>query len=227
MNKEVEFIIQEITNLFVANANVEYALKMSAYLKERFITYGIKSPLRKELLKPFHSEVKKLENKEFRLLIKQLWKKEHRDYHYAAMDFLQKNKKKLDDTDLQMIENLISTNSWWDSVDMLASHMVGHLLKNDIKLRDQWINRWMLSDNLWLQRTCLIFQLKYAQETDFDLLKANILELKPINEFFIQKAIGWSLRQYARFDPIGVQEFVSENDDLSNLARREALKHFL
>ncbi len=110
---------------------------------------------------------------------------------------------------------------------MLASHMIGYLFKADKDLRNKWIQKWMASDNMWLQRTCLIFQLKYASEIDLDLLKALILELKSINQFFIQKAIGWSLRQSARFYPEEVQEFVEENEDLSGLAKREALKHFL
>ena len=222
----VKDIISIIKSSFEENANPHNAKAMEAYMKGQFKLYGIKAPLRKSILKPIYPEVKRLERKEFLVLIERLWSAEQRDYQYAAMEFLQKNKKKLTAEDVGFIESLITRKSWWDSVDMLASHMVGHLFKNDLALRDEWIERWMQSGNMWLQRTCLIFQLKYAQQQDFDLMKALILELKPINEFFIQKAIGWSLRQYARFNPVAVQEFVEENVDLSNLAKREALKHF-
>ena len=227
MSAIVKEIYEIIKSSFEANANTDNAEKMSAYLKGHFTMYGIKSPLRKELLKPIHKEVKRLEPKEFKELISMLWAADERDFQYAAMEFLQKNKRKLNSEDLGLIEHLISHKSWWDSVDMLASHMAGHLLKTDLELRDTWVEKWMQSGNMWLQRTCIIFQLKYAQQVDFDLLKSVILELKSTNEFFIQKAIGWSLRQYAKFNPIAVKEFVSENEDLSNLARREALKHFL
>ena len=227
MNTIIEYILSEIQSSFEGNSNVVNARKMEAYLKGHFKMYGIKSPLRKDILKPFYSEVRVLEKDDFIQLINLLWDKQYRDYQYAAMEFLQRNKKKLDAHDIGFIERLIITKSWWDSVDMLASHMIGHLFKNDIDLRNKWIEKWMASENLWLQRTCLIFQLKYAKETDLDLIKSLVLELKPINEFFIQKAIGWSLRQSARFYPDQVKEFVGENEDLSSLARREALKYFI
>lgn len=227
MSDIVNEIYEIIQSSFEANGNADNAEKMAAYLKGHFTMYGIKSPLRKELLKPIHKEVKRLEREEFIKLIKLLWAADERDFQYAGMEFLQKNKRKLNSDDLGFIEHLISNKSWWDSVDMLASHMAGHLLKSDLDLRDVWIEKWMQSGNMWLQRTCLIFQLKYAHQADFDLLKSVILDLKSINEFFIQKAIGWSLRQYAKYNPVAVKEFVSENEDLSNLARREALKHFL
>ena len=227
MNTTNEYILAEIKSSFEANSNEDNAIKMEAYLKGRFKMYGIKSPLRKEILKPFYPEVKGLNKENFVELINALWDSDYRDYQYAAMEFLQRNKKKLHHEDVEFIERFITTKSWWDSVDMLASHMIGYLFKSNIELRDKWIEKWMGSDNIWLQRTCLIFQLKYAQQIDFDLLRSLIHELKHINEFFIQKAIGWSLRQYARFDPASVQAFVSENPDLSNLARREALKHFM
>lgn len=227
MNSSIDYILSELSSSFEENISVENALKMEAYLKGQFKLYGIKAPLRKEILKPFYPEVKLLNKDDFKVLINRLWDGEYRDHQYAAMEFLQKNKKKLDSSDVPFIERFIVTKSWWDSVDMLASHMVGHLFKSNIGLRNKWIEKWMSSDNIWLQRTCLIFQLKYHKETDLDLLKSLILELKPINDFFIQKAIGWSLRQAARFYPDDVIEFVDENGDLSNLARREALKHFL
>lgn len=227
MKKEVEFIFSEIKALFEENSDTDNAIKMEAYMKGHFKMYGIKTPLRKDLLKPFYAEAKALSKPDLISLVNQLWNAEQRDYQYTAMEFLQRNKKKFVIDDIDFLERLLVTKSWWDSIDMLASHMIGHVFKMDIKIRDKWLEKWMASDNMWLQRTCLIFQLKYAKETDLDLLKSLILELKPINEFFVQKAIGWSLRQAARFYPADVIAFVEENEGLSNLAKREALKHFL
>lgn len=227
MNKEVDFIYSEIKSLFEENADIDNAVKMEAYMKGHFKLYGIKTPLRKKILKPFYPEVKALSKPNLISLVNHLWDAEQRDFQYVAMEFLQRNKKVFNVEDIAFLERLLVTKSWWDSIDMLASHMVGHVFKMDSNIRDKWLEKWMSSGNIWLQRTCLIFQLKYAKETDLDLLKTLILELKPIKEFFIQKAIGWSLRQAARFYPNEVIAFVEENDEMSNLAKREALKHFL
>ena len=227
MNHSHVVLFDELKKDFVLHANPNSAIAMKAYMKDKFDMYGIKTPIRKDILKPYYPEVKSLNKNDFIELIKLLWAGKQRDYQYTAMEFLQRNKKKLDVSDIPFIEGLLIAKPWWDSIDMLASHMVGHLFKDDIDTRNIWVEKWMASDNMWLQRTCLIFQLKYANEIDLDLLKALILELKSINQFFIQKAIGWSLRQSARFYPEEVQEFVEENEDLSRLAKREALKHFL
>ena len=227
MNHAPVVLFDELKKDFVLHANPNSAIAMKAYMKDKFDMYGIKTPIRKDILKPYYPEVKSLNKNDFIELIKLLWAGKQRDYQYTAMEFLQRNKKKLDVSDIAFIEGLLIAKPWWDSIDMLASHMVGHLFKDDIDTRNIWVEKWMASDNMWLQRTCLIFQLKYASEIDLDLLKALILELKSINQFFIQKAIGWSLRQSARFYPEEVQKFVEETEDLSGLAKREALKHFL
>jgi len=223
MNASIDYILSELSSSFEENSNDDNAIKMEAYLKGQFKLYGIKAPLRKAILKPFYPEVKLLNRDDFKVLINKLWDEDHRDHQYAAMEFLQKNKKKLDANDVPFIERFIVTKSWWDSVDMLASHMVGHLFRSNMDLRNKWIEKWMLSDNIWLQRTCLIFQLKYHKETDLDLLKSLILELKPINEFFIQKGIGWALRDHSKEHPQVVMDFIKKNK-IEGLAKREGLK---
>jgi len=86
------------------------------------------------------------------------------------------------------------------------------------------INSWRKSDNMWLRRSCLIFQLRYKSATNFTLLKGLVQELKQDKEFFIQKAIGWSLREYAKTNPTSVKAFVEESG-IQGLAKREALKY--
>jgi len=126
-------------------------------------------------------------------------------------------------SELEFIEHLIVTKSWWDTVDGLASHIVGSVFYKNNTLRDQWCERWVESQNLWLQRSSLIFQLKYNKETDFPMLTRQIELLKSVDDFFIQKAIGWSLRQYGKYHPEAVRAYV-DISDLSSLATREALK---
>ena len=122
-----------------------------------------------------------------------------------------------------LFEQLIITKSWWDSVDGLASWMVGEHFKRFPHQRDQYIDKWMKSGNMWLQRTCLLFQLGYKDKTDEILMGSIIMSLNGSKEFFIDKAIGWILREYSKTDFQAVINFV-DNNELSNLSKREALK---
>ena len=108
---------------------------------------------------------------------------------------------------------------------MIASNLVGNLFQKYPHLIPAYVSKWEKSDNMWLVRTAIIFQLKYKNDTDFKLLKRVIERHLSSKEFFIQKAIGWALRQYAKFEPELVQEYVKRTD-LKPLSRREALKHF-
>ena len=122
-----------------------------------------------------------------------------------------------------MNEFMIINKSWWDTVDMIASHLVGTHFKRFPGLIPAYTEKWMASGNFWLQRTALLFQLKYKKETDVELMSDLIKRLAGEKEFFIRKAIGWVLREYSKTDPEIVINFV-ENQQLSNLSRTEALK---
>lgn len=199
-------------------------VQMAAYLKNHFECYGIKSPVRNEIQRKWFSTIKPLGFDHFDIVY-HLWALPQREYQYVANDYLKKlPKKKWKKNDYKILEELITTKSWWDSVDGLASNAVGAYFLQFPEKIDKVITRWRNSDNFWLNRTCLIFQLKYKDEVDFELLKDLIKQYQGEKEFFIQKAIGWSLRQYSKFNPEGVREFVKEID-LKGLALREASKH--
>jgi 3-methyladenine DNA glycosylase AlkD len=123
------------------------------------------------------------------------------------------------------MEYMLTTKSWWDTVDNI-SHVVGIHFKRYPKAREKYLAKWRSSKNVWLRRTAILYQLDYKVETDFDLLCEIIRENLGETEFFINKAIGWALRQYARIDPKAVKKFVKETTELHPLSRREALKHF-
>ena len=125
--------------------------------------------------------------------------------------------------DLPLVEELITTKSWWDTVDILAIHVVGPILKAHPKEIRKWNKRWMTSDNLWLNRTAILFQLTWKEETDKELLFANIERHADHKDFFIRKAIGWSLRTLAETDPAAVKAFVRSHT-LAPLSEREALR---
>jgi 3-methyladenine DNA glycosylase AlkD len=219
-------LIHQLESDFEKNQNEFEAVGMSRYMKDRFTYYGIKKPKRALIQKEWFSLISKdltPENK--RDLVLELWQKEQREFHYVAMDFMAKWKdKEILLEDIDFIEFLLTNHSWWDSVDALASNYLGRYLRVFPNQRDGVVNSWRKSENMWLRRSCLIFQLRYKSETNFTLLKGLVLEFTHDKEFFIQKAIGWSLREYAKTNPESVRDFVEESG-IQGLAKREALKH--
>ena len=158
--------------------------------------------------------------------VKLMWENPHRELQYAAMDLMGKRTRKMDDAFLPFFEELILNKSWWDTVDWLAPNGSGKLFTRYPDQILPYTQRWNLSDNIWLVRSSLLFQLKYREQTDFELLKQYILQVAESKEFFIQKGAGWALRQYAKYNPNSVATFVNTHKSkLSNLTIREALKH--
>jgi 3-methyladenine DNA glycosylase AlkD len=124
---------------------------------------------------------------------------------------------------IELFEELIIQKSWWDTVDALAAWQVGYYFSKYPEKIQPYTNKWMSNGNIWLQRTCLIFQLKYKEKTDFELLKSFINPLSGSKEFFIQKAIGWALREYSKLFPQEVMEFAG-NQPMAKLSYREATR---
>jgi 3-methyladenine DNA glycosylase AlkD len=209
--------------LICSHADPVRASSMKVYMKNLFPFCGINAPLRTELTgviyKHFH--IKNLN----RLWIEELWNENEREFQYVALDHLKKYCKNLNADDLPFIEKLIITKSWWDTVDGLACNNIGYILKKNPGLINQYVPKWLASKNIWLNRTAILFQLKYKKETDFNLLCQCILTCISSKEFFLQKACGWALREYAKTDPVAVIQFVEANPELSGLTKREALKH--
>lgn len=216
--------IDALQHLMLEHEDPKKAVNMAAYLKGHFKCYGIKSPVRNEIQRKWFDSIKKEDFNHWDL-VSHLWSLDQREYHYIALDYLRKvSKKKYKIDDHLILEELITTHSWWDSVDGLASNTVGTYFKLFPEMKEKVITKWRNSDDMWLNRTCLIFQLKYKDDVDFELMKDLIRQYQPVKEFFIQKAIGWSLRQYSKFNPQAVKAFVEEIQ-LEGLAKREAIKY--
>ncbi|MDG1333924.1 MAG: DNA alkylation repair protein [Crocinitomicaceae bacterium] len=206
------------------HANPEKAVNMANYLKNQFDCYGIKTPVRNEIQKEWFKKVK-LANLNHWDITYNLWSQDQREYQYIAIDLLKKTPAKLIQIeDDKLLEEIITTKSWWDSVDLIASNYVGKYFLKFPEQIEPVIGRWRKSDNMWLNRTCLIFQLKYKEKLDVELLTSLIDEMKLNQEFFIQKAIGWSLRQHSKYDPDSVREYL-KTSGLKGLALREASKY--
>lgn len=210
--------------LFESHADPAQVAPMKAYMRDQFEYLGIKSPQFKILMKEHIAAHGLPPAEELDFIARELWELPYREFQYAATSLIGRMEKKLPKGFAPTFEHLITHKSWWDTVDTLAGNPIGVHFQRFPDVREKTLAKWRKSDNFWLRRTCILFQLNYKAETDFDLLSAIIRENLGSKEFFINKAIGWSLRQYARTDPKAVKKFVKATE-LHPLSRREAMKH--
>jgi 3-methyladenine DNA glycosylase AlkD len=214
-----------LKNLFEAHANAERAALMEAYMRNQFVFYGIMSPVRKALQKQFLAENGLPNPSELETIIRDTWAQPQREYQYFGLELLERGKKHWTADSITLMEALVLKKSWWDTIDFMATHWIGAYFLKFPNQKISTTERWNMDDNFWLQRVSIIFQLQYKEKTDFELLCNYILSRADSTEFFVQKAIGWALREYAKRNPKQVLDFV-ENTVLMPLSRREALKHF-
>ena len=215
--------VDALCSVFQSQADPVAAIPMQAYMRDQFPYLGIKMPVQRALLRDFISAHGLPALKDLDTVLMALWALPEREFQYAALGLLGKFDDQLPAEFIDTLEALLTTKSWWDTVDSLATSVVGIHFRRFPNVREDTLRRWRLSDDFWLRRTCILFQNKYKTETDFDLLKAIICENLGSKEFFINKAIGWALREYTRVDPEGVRAFVAETP-LAPLSAREALK---
>jgi 3-methyladenine DNA glycosylase AlkD len=215
--------LQPLIDSMAAAADSVNAAQMAAYMRDQFPFLGIKSPRRREILKAFLNEHGLPPVKDLPQVAGKLWDLPQREQQYNALDILIRLQKKLEPDFLPTLQWLITTKSWWDSVDGLATNVAGTLFMNYPETADTAVQQWRSLENIWLRRTTLLHQLKYKDQTNVPLLFSLIEENLQDNEFFIQKAIGWALREYSKTDAAAVRDFVASTA-LSPLAHREALK---
>lgn len=201
------------------------AKQMRAYMKDHFNYFGISTPKRKEIMGSISLPKPLILDDNFKVSIDYLWDSDERELQYCALGLMQKVLKQFDVTHLDWIETLIQRKSWWDTVDSLAPNIVGHIFKKDTKEKTIYLEKWISSPDFWLNRSAIIFQLKYGANTDEDILVAAILAHDMSKEFFVRKAQGWALRQYSKTNPLFVRQFIEANPQLSGLTKREALKY--
>lgn len=215
--------IDQIQALFTRNADLANAAGMKAYMKNRFEFYGIQSVKRRELQRPFLLKASLPEKWEAFELIREFWELPQRELQYFGLDMIARYQKQLEKEDVGFLEYLLTHKSWWDTVDALAVNAVGTYLTLFPDTRSYLVESWLDSGNLWLQRTCLLYQLKYKENLDTDHLEYIIGRLNGGNEFFINKAIGWILREFGKTNPEWVRDFV-DRVSLHPLSRREAMR---
>jgi len=204
-------------------SNPKVALGQKAYMRNQFEFYGLKANERREIQKPFFTNQYLPKKSDVDIIIKSLLEKPQRDFHYFAQELAYIYVNQLELKDIKLFEYMVTHKSWWDSVDFIANKLMGAYFKIYPEQKNKYVEKWLKSNNIWLQRSALLFQLKYKEDLDKELLSSTINALLGSKEFFINKAIGWVLREYSRTNPKWVIEFVNKTE-LSILSKREAIK---
>jgi len=215
--------LKPLVNLFNKHADPERASQMKAYMKGQFNYLGLNSPLRRELAKQFYSAYGYPLPEQLEEVVDECYVMPFREIKYFALELLVKMRKKAGHDAIHLYEKLLSIDPWWDTVDLIAPSLAGYHLRQYPEEREHYVKKWIATGNLWLQRSAILFQLKYKKETDTGMLTEIILQLKGSKEFFIRKAIGWVLREYSKTNAGFVVRFVQQHE-LSGLSQREALK---
>ena len=221
--KELFKYLDQIRKSLEKEADFEKAQGMASYMRDQFSFYGLQAAERRKALRKYMRQENRPEYSELEVIIKKLWQLPEREFQYFAQELILKYQKNYTEDIIELFEYMITNKSWWDTVDQIAKKLVGEYFQLFPERRNEKIEEWLKSDNIWLKRTALLFQLGYKKKIDAQFLFDLIEELKDIDEFFIQKAIGWSLREYSKTEPIAVVKFTNTHQ-LSALAKREALK---
>jgi len=218
-------IIFSLETLFEKNKNYEIALGQKKYLRDQFSFLGLKTPVRRQLQKEAFNQHKIESEKKLLETLQALWEKEEREYQHAAVDLALKYKKRASKEALPIYEKMIRTKSWWDTVDIIASNLIGALVLKYPLLKKE-VSTWINDSDLWIRRSALLFQLKYKEKADKKLLFSLIEKTIEEEDFFIRKAIGWVLREHSKIDPLSIQKFIEKNEKkLSNLSIKEGSKY--
>ena len=212
-----------IKKQFELKADKENAIAMSKYMRIKFDFYGLKSPKRKEIYNDFIKSEKKSKVIDWAFL-DMCYEDNHREFQYLVYDYLLAMKQYISFDDIPKIKNYILNKSWWDTVDFLCK-VIGDVELRDLRVKDIMIE-WSKDDNIWIKRSAIEHQLNFKEKTDPELLEKIIVNCFDSNEFFINKAIGWALRQYSKIDPNWVKKFIQEyGNRMDDLSIKEASKY--
>ena len=207
----------------IQHKNEEQAQKMSKYMLNKFEYIGIKTLERREIFKNFFKEYKNEEKIDWEFVNK-CWENKYREFQYVAADYLKNMKDKLTINDIPKFKRLILEKSWWDTIDNLDM-TIGALALKDSNV-NKILLEWSLDENIWLRRIAIDHQLLRKEKTNAELLEKILKNNLGQAEFFINKAIGWALRDYSKTNPERVKNFIEENKEkMAKLSIKEASKY--
>lgn len=205
------------------NRNELLAESMSKYMQDKFRFLGVRGATRTEIYKKYFPDARKNKVIDWDF-VERCWNKEEREFQYVVVYYLKAMQKFLKRDDISRLKYLIVTKSWWDTVDLLAK-VIGSLVIR-IEGYDQIMLEWSKDSNIWLKRVAILYQLSLKDKVDKQVLDRILENNLGDNEFFINKAVGWALRDYSKYNPEWVREFIKKNkDNMANLSIREASKY--
>lgn len=224
MEKMTKFLAAELAKI----GDPKRAADMAAYLKTDMPFYGVPRPELMQVYREMRRRYQIKSRAEYLNAVKALWTQPHREEKYCAIVLAVDHPEYITIGSVPLYRRMIVEGAWWDSVDEIAIRLVGKVLLDDRPRMHPKLDRWIDDPNMWIRRTAILGQIKHKHRTDQDQLFGYCLKRAYEKEFFIRKAIGWALREYAKTEPDAVREFALEHrDQLSGLTFREATKHLL
>ncbi|MGO1594136.1 MAG: DNA alkylation repair protein, partial [Ancrocorticia sp.] len=215
-----------------AAANPEKSGPMAAYMRDQFAFLGVSAAARKPIQRPYFAVARRDQHADWGF-VAQCWALPYREFQYVACDYLYAVRRRLSSADLPRIKALASSKQWWDSIDTLtktvgaiaASESGSDVKEPESSARSQ-ILQWATDDDFWIRRLAILHQLGQKEATDTAALDAILVANFGSDEFFINKAIGWALREYSKTDPTWVAAFIQAHEaTLSPLSIREGSKY--
>jgi 3-methyladenine DNA glycosylase AlkD len=216
--------IVSLSKAFKEAADPSNAVFQKAYMRDQFAFFGIKTEMRRKITKERFRTIDIADHTTLETVVKELWALPQREYQYAAQELMVHHKKLWTSKTIKLIEYCIVHKSWWDTVDYLNGYGSGMYFQKFPESKEAITSGWNKSGNIWLNRSSLLFQLKYKTDTDTALLGRYINNLSSSKEFFIQKAIGWVLREYSKTNAPWVRVFI-RNNKLAALSIKEGSKY--
>jgi len=218
-------LMERVGDRLAAARDPARAVAMRAYMRDQFDYFGVPAPALRALERAALAGLPAPGDDDLRAVALACWERPEREFQYVACDYLRTHVAVPGPPFLQVIRALITAKSWWDTIDPLATRVVGGLVRRHPALVAD-MDAWSVDDDKWLVRTAILHQMHYAEATDADRLFGYCTRQAGHRDFFVRKAIGWALRQYAYTDPEAVRRYVTSNSDhLSPLSVREASKH--
>lgn len=218
-------VMGRLSRTFEGARDPQRAAPMAAYMRHQFPFLGIPAPIQKALTREVLAGLGRPAEPDLAAVALACWARPEREYQYFACGWLRRHARACSAAFIDTARHLIVTRSWWDTVDTLAAHLVGTLVAQHPQLVER-TDAWLPDSDRWLVRTAILHQLTYQEATDANRLFRYCAAQATHPDFFVRKAIGWALRQYARTDPAAVRAFVTTHHSrLANLTVREALKN--
>jgi 3-methyladenine DNA glycosylase AlkD len=218
-----EELVVRLRAAFEPAADAERAVGAAAYMRNQFRFLGLRAPERRRLAKQALADLPRPTEAQLAATARLLWQQPEREFQYVGCDLLAEHVEVAGPGFIDVAHELVVLKSWWDTVDGIAAHTVGPLVRRHGELTSV-MDDWVRADDLWVARAAILHQLTYGAGTDGDRLFAYCRLRATDSEFFIRKAIGWALRAYASHEPERVASFLLDTPSLSPLSVREATK---